>query len=170
MKNLIAQLVGLAGMILLAMCFQANNKKKTLIIKFSADITWGVHYLLLGGISGVILNVIGALRETVFYFDKNEKRMKIWLMVFVTINWVAGILTMRELYNLLPTVCSAVSTYSFWQQNLKITRILALFNAVIMFTYDIFLLSYAGMVNETITVISVCIALYRYGKKDCLAK
>jgi hypothetical protein len=167
MDNLLAQLVGIIGMILLAVCFQAKNKKKTLILKFSADIAWGIHYLLLGGISAVVLNIIGALRETIFYFEKNEKRMKAWLVVFVTLNWVIGILKMKELYTLLPTMCSAVATYSFWQKDLKVTRLLGLVNAVIMFTYDIFLFSYVGMVNEAITVISVLIALYRYRKKDC---
>lgn len=165
MKNLIAQIIGVIGMILLAMCFQAKDKKKTLIIKFLADIGWGIHYFLLGGFSGVILNAVSATRETVFYFEENEKRRKVWLVVFVAINWVLGILTMKELYNLLPTMCSAVATYSFWQNNLKVTRLLALLNAIMMFTYDIFLLSYVGMLSETITVVSVCIALYRYRKK-----
>ena len=169
MKNLIAQFVGIVGMILLATCFQANSKKKTLTIKFLADITWGIHYFLLGGLSGVVLNVIGAARETVFYFEKNEKRMKVWLIVFVTINWVIGLITMKELYNLLPTICSAVATYSFWQKDLKVIRILALVNAVVMFTYDIFLISYVGMISESVTVISALTALYRYRKKDCLS-
>ena len=169
MKILTAQIVGIIGMILLALCFQVNNKKKTLLIKLSADIMWGIHYFLLGGLSGVVLNVIGAARETVFYFEKNEKRMKVWLIVFVTINWVIGLITMKELYNLLPTICSAVATYSFWQKDLKVIRILALVNAVVMFTYDIFLISYVGMISESVTVISALTALYRYRKKDCLS-
>ena len=168
MHNFITQLVGIIGMILLAMCFQARIKKKTLILKFLADIAWGIHYFLLGGFSGVLLNAVSATRETVFYFDENQKRRKVWLIVFVGINWTFGMLMMKEFYNLLPMVCSAVATYSFWQNNLKVTRILALFNAVMMFTYDIFLLSYVGMVSESITMISVIIALYRYRKKDCL--
>ena len=58
-------------------------------------------------------------------------------------------------------VVFSAASYSFWQKNIHVTRVIAIFNACLMFTYDIFLLSYIGMVSESLTFITVFVAVVK---------
>lgn len=67
--------------------------------------------------------------------------------------------------SVIPAIVTTIAAYSFWQKSVRVTRTLALGIAVLMFIYDIFVHSYAGLVNESLTIISVAIALIRYREK-----
>ena len=60
-------------MISLFIGYQQNERKKLVAAKLSADAFWVVHYLLLGGIAGMIPNFIGIFREIVFINRENKK-------------------------------------------------------------------------------------------------
>ena len=69
--KLTAQIFGVGAMISLFIGYQQNERKKLVAAKLSADAFWVVHYLLLGGIAGMIPNFIGIFREIVFINREN---------------------------------------------------------------------------------------------------
>ena len=64
--NILAQLFGIGAMIALFSVYQQSERKKLIAAKLCADVCWVIHYLLLGGIAGMIPNFIGIFRELVF--------------------------------------------------------------------------------------------------------
>lgn len=159
MNHIIIQLTGILGIITIFLCFQCKKYKNVLIMKFFADILWMIHYFLLGAISGATTNLVCCIRETVYMFDKNQKRRYIWLVFFVFLNWCGAFLSWKGIWNILPATVSTFGAYSFWQNNVTLTKKIGILNGILMFTYDIFAKSYIGMISESLTVISAVSAL-----------
>lgn len=157
----VANIVGGVGMLVLLLCYQYNDIRKVLLTKFSADCLWSVHYFLIGGYSAMIVNIICAIREIIYIFDKKPKRRKIWLAIFLIVGWIISYFRWTGIVSILPTMVFTIAAYSFWQTNVNVTRCLAIVTACTMFTYDIFAKSYIGMVSESLTVVSVILALVK---------
>lgn len=64
--DITAQFFGIGAMLSLFMIYQQRTRKNIIIAKLTADICWVIHYLLLGGIAGMIPNAVGIIRELVF--------------------------------------------------------------------------------------------------------
>lgn len=166
MTFIIAQSIGVVGIILFVMCFHFKNMKGVLRIKFLMDIVWAAHYYLLGAVAGGISNTICSVRE-IIYMNKERSRMcqsKIWPLVFMGFNIFFGVLAWKGVYSILPATASVLATFAFWQKNVQTARWIALLNNILMFTYDVFVLSYMGLVAEALSFISVISALVKNKK------
>lgn len=164
----VAQIIGILGIIVFLLCYHFKNMKSVLKVKLLVDVIWGTHYFLLGAYSGFATNSICCIRELIFM--NNTKKLfksKIWLLVFITFNIVFGLLTWQGYFSIIPALVSSMATFSFWQKDVSIARKVALINNVLMFIYDIFVSSYAGMVGESLSFVSVLIAIYSNRKKIC---
>ena len=160
MRFIAAQIIGAFGIVILMICFHFKNMKNVLKIKFLADVVWATHYFLLGGDAAGISNTICCVRE-IIYMNKDKKIFKsnVWPFIFVGCNIFFGILGWKGIYSMLPATASVLATFSFAQKDVKIARRIALIINILMFTYDIFVLSYMGMVSESLGFISVVAAM-----------
>ena len=160
--EIIAQGIGILGIVVFLLCFHFNNMKNVLKVKLLVDIIWGTHYFLLGAYSGFATNAVCCVRELIF-MNNNKKafKSKIWLYIFIAFNITTAIITWKSFYSILPAICSSLATISFWQKDVRYARKIAIVNNVLMFTYDIFAASYAGMIGETLSFISVLAAMKR---------
>lgn len=159
LADYLIQTAGFLGMVFIFLCFQCKKYRHVLLSKLTADIFWMIHYFFLGAFSGAATNLVCCIRETVYMFEKNEKRRYAWLVLFVLLNWLGAFLTWRGIWNILPAAVSTFGAYSFWQNNVKTTRKIGILNGILMFVYDIFANSYVGMINESLTIISAASAL-----------
>ena len=73
--------------------------------------------------------------------------------------------TYKSLYNILPAIASILSVISFWRSNPNTSRIFAYPISIPMLTYDIFCLSYMGIINEILTLLSTTIGILHYKKE-----
>ena len=160
--HLIAQGIGFIGMIMCLLCFHCRKHNSVLYVKLAGDVSWTLHYFLLGAFSGSAANLICTIREITYIFEKNEKRRYMWLAFFITLNWVSAFLTWKGFQSILPALVTTLGAYSFWQKNVKVTRVIGIMTGSLMFTYDIFAKSYIGMFSETLTIISAVLALIRF--------
>ena len=160
--EIIAQCVGILGIIVFLLCFHFNSMKNVLKVKLLVDIIWGTHYFLLGAYSGFATNVVCSMREIVF-MNNNKKFFKstVWLYIFILFNIIGAMVTWRGFYSLIPCTTSILATISFWQKNVQRARIIGIANNVLMFTYDIFVASFTGMIGEALAFVSVLTAIMR---------
>ena len=134
--------------------------KNILKFKLAVDIIWGTHYILLGATAGFITNAVCCLREIVFLNrDKKFFSGNYWIIIFVLLNWILIFFTNRSIYSFLPAIVSTLATYSFWQKSAQKARIIGITNNALMLTYDVFVVSYAGMVCEALTLVSTLSAI-----------
>ena len=168
MMNFSAQFFGLGAMISLFLIYQQKSRKKILISKLCADICWVIHYLCLGGTAGMIPNAVGIFREIIFLFRKKQKWAKslLWPAVFIVINWALGFGTFHTWYNLLPITASSFVTVSLWIDNPKLTKIITIPVCIAFMIYDFYVKSYIGMINESISIVSIIMFFIKERKKS----
>ena len=167
MTIIIQTAFGFAGMLACLICYQFSQQRKVLTTKLFADFFWGTHYYLVGGYAGMITNIICAVRETTYLIDKNENRRKIWLALFIVIGWILSYFKWEGIASILPTATFTLGAYSFWQKNVKITRVFAVIIAMMMLLYDVCVKSYIGILNESVTILTVLIALFKHSSLKC---
>lgn len=148
-------------MISLFLLYLQKNRKSLLFCKFTADICWVLHYLCLGAMGGAIPNFVGIFREIVFVNRKqnNWADRIIWPVIFIAINLTLGIVTMKFYINLLPVCASAFVTVALYLRKPLLTKLLSLPVSAVFLIYDIFVGSYIGIINESLSIISILISL-----------
>ncbi len=161
--KLIAQIFGLLAMAFLFFIYQQKKRKNMLIFKLSADICWVIHYLCLGGIAGMIPNAVGIFREIIFLYRNKKKwaSLILWPIIFILINWLLGFRTFHSWYNLLPITASTFVTISLWIDNPRLTKIITIPICTAFLIYDSFVGSYIGIINESISIISIILYFLR---------
>lgn len=160
--NILAQVLGLGGTYMLFTLYQQNDRKKLLLRKLCADALWGIHYVCLGAAAGAIPNIMGVFRETVFMnSDKKWAKSPLWPAVFIIISWILAIISWKSELSLLPMCASTLVTISLWVKSPRLTRILTVPVCTAFIIYDVFVGSYAGIINESISLVSIIIAFFR---------
>lgn len=163
-----AQGIGILAVVLQLLLMHGKNMRNILHRKLCMDIAWAAHFLILGAYTGFLANVLCLMRELVFLkskADRNSTVGKMQLLLFVLLNWVGAALTWRGVYSLIPAAATSIATYSYWQKNVTVTRVIGMVCNILMFTYDVFVLSYAGMLGETLSFLSIALALF-LGRKS----
>ncbi|MBE7053182.1 MAG: YgjV family protein [Ruminococcaceae bacterium] len=161
---IIANIFGLGAMLSLFLIYQQKQKKNMLYCKLSADICWIFHYFFLGATAGIIPNFVGIFRELVFVNRKTKKwaNSLIWPALFITINFALGIISYKNWYDIVPIIASAFVTIALWLNNPNLTKILSLPATTSFLIYDIFVSSYVGVVNESISILSIILFFVRF--------
>ncbi len=157
---ILSTLFGVAGIAANTIIFWQRDREKLLFAKLSADIVWTLHYALLGAQAGAATCGISIVREIVFLNRKHRwAKSNLWLALFVALSILSGILTRTSFLSILPILASILSVIGFSIGRPHLTRILQIFISVMFLIYDIYVISYAGMINEIFTLSSVVLAL-----------
>ena len=168
--NIPAQIVGVIGILSAAIIYQQKTRKGLMITKLISDVIWAVHYILLGAYTGMAICVLAVFRELM-----NRGRYKwashvIWPIIFSAAALGTSVLTWNGPISILPAAASALSVVAFWVGNPKLSRILLFPISTAMVIYDIATGSYAGVLNEAISMTSAFIGIIRldikHGKKS----
>lgn len=156
---MISNLFGLGAMISLFLVYQQKSRKNILKCKLSADIFWIAHYFSLHAWAGMIPNFVGVFRELVFVNRDKRKwaDTPIWVGIFIIINFILGIISFENVYDLIPITASSFVTVSLWINNPKLTKIISAPVSASFLIYDIFVGSYMGIINESVSIISIII-------------
>ena len=155
---------GIGAMLALFSIYQQKTRKGILLAKLSADVCWVVHYLCIGGIAGAIPNLVGIFRELVFVNRKKHKWADhiLWPVLFILINFGLALGTFHSAFNILPIATSALVTVLLWIDNPLLTKLLSIPVCVSFMIYDIYVGSYIGIVNETVSILSILFFLTQY--------
>ena len=162
MRFYAAQGVGLAGMALMFISFQQNDKKKILWIQATAAFTFAVHFILLGAPTGMAMNLVEIPRNLIFARAHKKTRQLVLTCVFITAFMVLGALTWENLFSLFPAAAMSISTVVFSLKNPRSIRFCILPVSVLWLAYNILVFSVAGVLTESICLASVFIAIFRF--------
>lgn len=172
MKIIFAYIFGIGAMIALFSIYQQSSRKKLIVSKLIADVCWVIHYLCLGAYGGAIPNFVGIFRELVFVNRENKKwaNLTLWPFVFIIANLLLGLRTFAAPINLLPILGSAFVTIALWLKKPILTKIMSFPVSTAFLIYDIFVGSIIGIISESISLISIIIALIKIIKERFYAK
>lgn len=164
--NILTQVVGIAAMLFSVFSFQMNKHKQIMIMQIIATALFGWQYFLLGAFTGMALDVVGVIRDIVFYNkDKKWASGNGWTVFFAIMMVVVGMFTYQGYVSLLMIAGMVINTISFSFTKPKLVRSTILISSPLMLIYDILTGSIGGLINEIFVEISSVIGMFRYDRK-----
>lgn len=168
-ETIIVQGIGIAGVVCFVISYQIKSNKGLYIIQMAGTALFCIQFLLLGAITGCLNLVVIIIRNIMLTgFDKWAwVRWKGWVWITTGVCVVILISTWQGPLGLLPFIALVGSTIGYWTNNAQKIRLSNMVCASpAWLIYDACICSVGGVLNESITLISVLISIYRYGWKN----
>ncbi len=172
MPPIVAQIIGLLAVVLFFSSYQLKTRVGIIAMNFTARILYTVQYLLLGAISGAVLDIIGSLsciiadrRESPFV----KRHMRLLFLLVNGAMIFAGVFIAvqnRSLADLLPLVGVLLQTGALWLKNERAIRIVSLVGAPFWLSYNLISRAYGSAVGDALTISSILVALFKYRKRQ----
>ena len=187
---ILAQVLGVIAIASNIYAMQFNRHGLIMLFKLIGSFLFCVQYLLLGAYVGMIMDLIGTIRNIIFaYLVKKEKSTTPYIIFFAILTVVLGMLTV------IMTWSETIKTVSVWSDNVKIATLIAVIISILSISaklistiaygiksahtirmlnipscscwvvYNLVCLSFTGVVNEMLTISSIIIAEIRFKEK-----
>lgn len=191
MSETVIQIIGFLGIALSLISVQFNTHGKIMLFKTSSSALFCLQYLLMGAYTGMVMDMVGTARNIVFAYNvKKGKSTKPWIIFFSVLTFTLGIttivLTWGSLVNrvswlapdnfplsvilavtvsLISIVAKILTTVAYGFKDAHRIRMTNLPSCSGWLIYNFVVFSLAGMINETMCLISILIAELRFRKK-----
>jgi len=168
MQEFLIQTIGFLGLIMYLVSFQFKSNRVLFSCQLAGNLLFALQFLLLGAASGGLNLLVGCIRNILLL---NRSRLawvrgKGFAVGFCICYFLVTALTWEGPISLLALIPCLSGTLSFWSNNARIIRLSNLFCASpCWLLYDAFAGSWGGILNETITMVSILISIYRFGWK-----
>lgn len=169
--TLIGHALGFISVGLFFYSYQRTQKRKIMIIQTVATALSCIQYLFIGAYSGFALNVICIIRNFTFYYrDKKQRTNLTAPVLFALCMAVVSFFSWEGIHSLLITSGLVVNTVCMGIFNAKKFRKTILISSSLILIYNVFALSYSGILSEAMSLISVIIGIIRYRNTQQTAK
>ena len=165
-SNLFIQGIGFVGTLLFFVSFQCRTNRNLFRVQFLSYLFYTIHLLLLGAVTGAVSYIINTFRSVCLgsrwkFAQRNEMCVILCLMQVAAL-----IFTWSGWLSLLPVAANIASTIGGYTHNARKIRIAGMaINSPLWIIYDIIVGSWAGILDEAISELSMAISIWRYGWK-----
>ncbi|MDD6042700.1 MAG: YgjV family protein [Eubacteriaceae bacterium] len=167
MSNIFIQAIGLIGTALFFLSFQCKSNKNLFKVQFLSYLFYTIHLILLGAITGGISYIINTFRSFCLGSKIEFARSKKMCVVICIMQLAALVATWSGWLSLLPVAANIAATIGGYTHNARKIRIVGMFvNSPLWIIYDIIVGSWAGILDEVVSEISMIISIIRYGWKN----
>ena len=173
LPTVLGQCIGLVAMCVAIGSFQMRTQKNILRMQVISDCLFTVHFLLLGAISGGVLNAIGIVRSLIFT-QRNEKKWaasEVWVYVFLVLilcTYPMAFLVFHKeattanlILEILPVLGMVATTFSFHMEKASMVRAFSTISSPLWLTYNVFNHSVGGILTEVFALLSILIGILR---------
>ncbi len=155
--------IGIIAFILGVAAFQSNKHKGIVVAKLGSEAAFTIQYYLLDAPTGAIMNLVGVVRNFIFYkLVEKEKSTKAAMWIFCGIYIISAIITWEGPQSLLPLVGKLCSTVAYSLKNTRTIRILNVPTLVMWVVYNCTCSAWEALATDAISLISVLIAMGRF--------
>ena len=174
MQETIAQIIGIFAAALNILSFQCKSKNRIIFIQLFGGALFTVNFLMLGAITGSIMNVLAMIRAILFlYKDRLHINDKVlvgaligaFLVSYVLAFTVFGIEPTAKNFILesLPIIGMSAATVSFNMKNAKCVRLIGItLSSPSWLIYNIFVGSIGAILCEAFSIVSIAIGIIRH--------
>ena len=167
MSNFFIQAIGLIGTALFFLSFQCKSNKNLFRVQFLSYLFYTVHLILLGAITGGISYIINTFRSFCLGSKIEFARSKMMCVIICIMQLTALAITWSGWISLLPVAANIASTIGGYTHNARKIRIVGMFvNSPLWIIYNVIVGSWAGILDEVVSEISMIISIIRYGWKN----
>lgn len=159
------QLMGLVAVILGFVSFQMRTQKQLLVVQTATTIAFCIHYYLIGATSGLMLNLLGIVRNLAYYHkDKPLFSGKKCPIFFTVVMGIVGLVSWQGYYSIFVVLGLVINTYCLSFVNPQYIRSSILVSSPLVLIYDAFVMSVGGVIYESVVIVSSIIGIIRYRK------
>jgi len=159
---ILAQIIGLFSFLIALVAYHQKTKKKILSTMIISNTLNFIHYFLLDAISGGITKIVAVIRDILIINKKNSKSI---FYIFVIIYLILGISLYDNLLSIIPILASFITTIAAFFGSPYIIKIVALLTFTLWLIYNIFVLSFAGILSNIVAIISTIFAIKKVKTK-----
>ena len=162
----IAQVLGFMGTITIVIGMQQKKYKHIAMCKIGNEFLSGIHYLLLGGYTGMVANLISCITNGVYYFRiKKDKSTLPFQIAFTILFVIIGLLSWHGPISICVILAKVFSSLSLSVKNPKWVRLINLCYNPFWLVYDAYVGSIAGVITDILIISSTAIAIFRLDLK-----
>ena len=186
-----AMVAGIAAVITFLLSYQLKQRKNIITCNVVSRCLYIVQYLLLGAWVGMVMDLIGSIRNIVFTLNvKNNKSNKWWIIFFSIITLIAGVLTIIFTWDksigyasnwsnnpnvvliiaisisIISIVAKLLTTIAYGFKNPHLIRMINLPSNACWVVYNVVAFSIAGVINDLMCLLSIIVAEIRFRKQD----
>ncbi|MGI6211464.1 MAG: YgjV family protein [Anaerovoracaceae bacterium] len=168
MHMILIQLIGFLGLLFFLISYQVRTNHKLFAAQTGGNLTFMIQFILLHAYSGCLNLALGVARNIMLmgYNKSRVIRWKGWPVLFTAAYAAVTWVTWRGWTSLLPFAAMTSCTIAYWTNNARLIRAANLFCACpCWIIYDSWFHSIAGVLNESITMLSILISIWRFGWK-----
>lgn len=174
--EIIAQSIGIVAMLFNILSYQSKQQKWIIALQLCGAALFAVNFLMLGATVGGILNILAAVRAVVFLFKKQLKTDHIlwffgFLLSYIAVYVLNFTVFQKEptLFNftieILPVVGMTALSIGFRLKRAADVRRCGLVSSPSWLIYNIVSGSWGAIACETLTLISIIVAIFRHDRK-----
>ena len=159
---IIGQILGGVAILLGFLSYQTRTQRGLILMQSATALTFCAHYLLIGAIPGMALNLIVIIRNTVYYYrSKRGSTELISPILFAAIMGGVGILTWNAWYSVFVLLGQVINTLYMSCNDPQRVRKSVLITCPMVLTYDVFVWSFGGVIYESVVIVSALIGIFR---------
>ncbi len=161
----IGQGLGVLAVILGFISYQMKTSRTVLAFQISVCFVFSLHYLLIGAMSGFVLNVVCLVRNVTFFFrDRGFLKSPLVTVFFTVLMGVLGALSWQGFPSVFVIVGMMVNTVGMAFTDPQNMRKSILISSPLVILYDVLVSSYGGTVYESVVIISSIVGIVRAEK------
>lgn len=155
---IIGNIIALVASIIMVYSGILKNKKKILYFQTIQIGLSVISNIVLGGISGAIINAINLIRNILCYKEKLETKEKIIITLLATI--LICKFNNLGILGLLPLISAITYTWLMNIKDVKKFKLLIAFTTFLWFIYDFTIQSYSAAIFDAMTVIGNIVTIF----------
>lgn len=164
---LIGQIFGVIAVILGFITYQIRTQKALLFVQTVTALVFVIHYLLIGAVSGMVLNIVAMIRNLVY--SRRDLKLfsgKWWPIAFAVIMGITGMLFWQDWYSVFVVAGLVINSVCMSFKDPQKIRKSILVSSPLVLIYDAFALSLGGIIYESAAIVSALVGILRFsGKK-----
>jgi hypothetical protein len=161
--ELIAQILGLVGVLFTVLTYQMNTNQKVLLTQGASAVCFFLNYLLLGAYPGAALNLVAVARNYTFgHRDKKFLSGYHVPILFALAMALCGALTWQGPASLLVIVALILNTLALGTGKPMLLRWSILITSPMVLAYNCIVFSLGGILNESLAIASAIVGIVRY--------
>ena len=123
----IAQIIGLMGTVAVIIGMQQKQYGRIVLCKITNEFFGAVHYIFLGGYTGMLINFASCLTNGVYWYrNKQGKSVRVFQILFATLFVALGLLSWQGPVSLFVVAAKLISSVALSINKPRVIRILNL--------------------------------------------
>ena len=168
MDIFVPQVVGFGAVAMFLLSYQQKKRRNIILTNVISRTLYIIQYLLLGAVSGAVLDVLGifasfvASRKHVSFVKEHRKVFFFFVNGIILIGGLGIALNNKSWLDLFPMAGVFLHTNAFWFSDEKIIRRVSLLGSPCWFVYNFLSSAYGAAIGDILTMISIITAMIKF--------